>query len=66
MNNRTWIKKIREQHQFISLVKCVICWVQECCKKEMCTVVQKLCKEAFHWVHWLISNLIFPQANEIV
>ena len=30
MNNRTWIKKIREQHQFISLVKVVICWLQEC------------------------------------
>ena len=51
MNNRTWIKKIREQHQFISLVKVVICWLQECCKKEMCTVVQKLCQEAFHWAH---------------
>ena len=51
MNNRTWIKKIREQHQFISLVKVVICWLQECCKKEMCTVVQKLCQAAFLWVH---------------
>ena len=66
MNNRTRIKKKSKYNINLFLVKLVHCKLKWCCKKQMCTVVQKLCKDAFRRVRWLLSNLIFTQANEIV
>ena len=50
---RTWIKKkIRKQHQFISLVKVVICWVSRMLKeRKKCVQLFKIMQEAFHWAH---------------
>ena len=45
------LKKKNKINIKLFLVKVVICWLKWCCKKKMCTVVPKLCIEAFYWKH---------------